>query len=107
MFLRDIAASDLSLQFILKTGFLLTLSVQILDEEKKLTEIFIFTLLCVASKGFMEARKAYEKLLNYQKYHEILQNFEILHTQSKLHGEIFKLAKFCNKRIILKSSKQR
>ena len=28
---------------------------------------------------------------------------KILHTQSKLQGEIFKLAKFCNKRIILKS----
>ena len=36
---------------------------------------------------------------------EILQNSKILHTQSKLQGEIFQLAKFCNKRIILKSSK--
>ena len=40
-------------------------------------------------------------ILNDQKYHEVLQNSEILHTQSKLQGEIFKLAKF------LKSSKQR
>ena len=48
-----------------------------------------------------------KNVLNDQKYHEILQNSKILHTQSKLHGEIFKLAKFCNKRIILKSSKQR
>ena len=37
------------------------------------------------------------------KYHEILQNSKILHTQSKLEGEIFKLTKFCNKRIILSS----
>ena len=36
---------------------------------------------------------------NFQKYHEILQNSNILHTQSKLQGEIFKLAKFCSKRI--------
>ena len=42
-----------------------------------------------------------KNVLNDQKYHEILQNSNILHTQSKLQGEIFKLAKFCNKRIIL------
>ena len=48
-----------------------------------------------------------ENVLNDKKYHEILQNSNILHTQSKLQGEIFKLAKFSNKRIILKSSKQR
>ena len=44
--------------------------------------------------------------LNDQTYHEILKNSKILHTQSKLQGEIFKLAKFCNKMIILKSLKQ-
>ena len=38
-------------------------------------------------------------VLNDQKYHEILQNFKILHTQSRLQGEIFKLVKFCNKRM--------
>ena len=48
-----------------------------------------------------------KNVLNDQKYHKILQNSNILHTQSKPKGEIFKLAKFCNKRIILKSSKQR
>ena len=48
-----------------------------------------------------------KNVLNDQKYHEILQKSKILHTQSKLQGKIFKLAKFCNKRIILKSSKQR
>ena len=48
-----------------------------------------------------------ENVLNVQKHHEILQNCKILHTQSKLQGRIFKLAKFCNKMIILKSSKQR
>ena len=40
-------------------------------------------------------------VLNDQKYHEILQNYKILHTQSKIQGEIFKLAKFGNKRIIV------
>ena len=48
-----------------------------------------------------------KNVFNDQKYYEILQNSKILLTQSKLQGEIFKLAKFCNKRIILKSSKQR
>ena len=43
------------------------------------------------------ARKLTMKnVLNGQKY-EILQNSNILHTQSKLQGEIFKLAKFWNK----------
>ena len=37
---------------------ILTLSVPIPDEDKKLTYIFIFTLLCGASKGFMKALKA-------------------------------------------------
>ena len=32
-----------------------------LDGEKKLTEMFIFTLLCGASKGFMKAFKAFIK----------------------------------------------
>ena len=44
-----------------------------------------------------------KNVLNDQKYHEILQNSKILHTQSKLQDQIFKLAKFCNKRITLKS----
>ena len=42
-------------------GTLLNLSVQILDEEKKLTSIFIFLLLCGALKGFMKALKAFIK----------------------------------------------
>ena len=33
---------------------ILTIPVPILDEEKNLKEIFIFTLLCGASKGFYE-----------------------------------------------------
>ena len=45
-----------------------------------------------------------KNILNDQKY-KILYNSKILHTQSKLQGEILKLAKFCNKRTILKSSK--
>ena len=48
-----------------------------------------------------------KNVLNDQKYSEILQNPKSVHTQSKLHEQIFELAKSCNKRIILKSSKQR
>ena len=39
----------------------LTLPVPIPDEEKKLTYIFIFPLLCGASKGFAKAFKAFIK----------------------------------------------
>ena len=39
----------------------LILSVPILGKERKLTSIFIFTLLCGASKGFMEALKDFRK----------------------------------------------
>ena len=39
----------------------LTLPAPIPDKEKKLTQIFIFTLLCGASKGFMKALKAFIK----------------------------------------------
>ena len=41
--------------------FLLTLPVPTPDEEKKLSEIFIFTLLCGVSKGFIKALKAFIK----------------------------------------------
>ena len=41
-----------------------------------------------------------KNVLNDQKYHEILQISNILHTQSKLQGEIFKLITFCNKTVI-------
>ena len=40
----------------------LTLPAPIPDEEKKLTKIFIFLLLCGVSKGFMMALKAFIKL---------------------------------------------
>ena len=39
----------------------LTLLVPIQGEEKKLSSIFILTLLCSASKGFMKALKAFLK----------------------------------------------
>ena len=39
----------------------LTLPVLIPDEEKKLSWIFTFTLVCGASKGFMKALKAFQK----------------------------------------------
>ena len=38
-----------------------TLPVPIPGKRKKLTQIFIFTLLCDASKGFMKALKAFIK----------------------------------------------
>ena len=40
---------------------MLTLPVPIPDEEKKLSYIFIFTLLCRASKGFRKALKTFIK----------------------------------------------
>ena len=61
----------------------------------------------IAKERQKNAKKLTMKnVLNDQKYHEILQNFKILHTECKLQGEIFKLTKICNKKIILKSSKQ-
>ena len=39
----------------------LTLPDAIPDGERKLTELFIFSLLCVVSKGFMKAFKAFIK----------------------------------------------
>ena len=39
----------------------LTLSVPILGKERKLTSIFISTLFCGASEGFMEALKVFRK----------------------------------------------
>ena len=59
--------------------------------------------LAIVKEREKDARKPTMKnVLNDQKYHEILQNSKILHTQSKLRGEIFKLAKFCNRRDHLK-----
>ena len=40
---------------------LIKLPIRILDNEKKLTLIFIFTLPCGASKSFMETLKAFTK----------------------------------------------
>ena len=42
-------------------NFCLALLVSIPDEEKKLSWIFIFTLLCGVSKGFLKAFKAFKK----------------------------------------------
>ena len=41
---------------------LLTLPVRMPDEERELTQVFIFTLLCDASKGLMKAPKDFIKL---------------------------------------------
>ena len=38
-----------------------------------------------------------KNVLNDQKYHEILQNPKLLHTQHKLQSKIFKLANFATK----------
>ena len=45
----------------IRTDLHLTLFVPIPDEEGKLTQIFIFTLFCGASQGFMKAFKAFIK----------------------------------------------
>ena len=75
---------------------------------------FVFTIGSAMCKPatVKERKKNAKKLtmknvLNDQTYHEILQNSKILHTHSKILGEIFKLAKFSNKRIILKSLQER
>ena len=51
--------SSLLRLFRCSVGLLLALSVRISDEEKKLTQIFIFKLLCGASEGFMKALKGF------------------------------------------------
>ena len=73
---------------------------------------FIFTKgIAMYNPAIVKERKKNTKkltmknVLNDQKHHEILQNSKMLHTQSKLPDEIFKLAKFCKNRIILKSPK--
>ena len=45
----------------------LTLPVPIPDEERKLTQIIIFTILCGPAKGFLKALKPFIKLLRYHK----------------------------------------
>ena len=49
-------------KFSKKICFVLTLPVPVPDEEKKLRKMFIFTLLCGTSKGFMKALKAFIEL---------------------------------------------
>ena len=45
--------------------------------------------------ALVKGREKNVKKLTMKKYHEILQNFKILHTQFKLQDEIFKLEKVC------------
>ena len=47
---------------------MLTLNVPISGKKKKITEIFIFTLLCGASKGFMKALKARQSSVKIKIY---------------------------------------
>ena len=67
---------------------------------------FVFTKgIAICKPAIVKERKKNAKkltmknVLNDQKHLEILQNSKILHTQSNLQGEIFKLAKFCNRMI--------
>ena len=52
--------------YLIKCFVFLTLPLTIPDEKKKLSQIFIFTPLCGASKGFMKALKA----LNLLRHHK-------------------------------------
>ena len=67
-FLRDLDDTFEPLHVGRKTCLIvaLTLPAPLPDKEKKLTYIFIFTLLCGASKGFMKAFKAFESFWNAQ-----------------------------------------
>ena len=57
---------------------------------------FVFTkVIAMCKAALVKAREKNVKKLTMKKYHEILQNFKILHTQSKLQDEIFKLEKVC------------
>ena len=58
----------------------------ILDEEREITEIFIFTLLCVVAKGFMKAIKtatANRMAGSYMKSNIGLKPFEALESSVK------------------------
>ena len=98
-FLSDIAASDLPIQFkITKRGFLLKpLSRTIIFQRgsRSVKGVYSVLKICIYLRNcYVQAKKECQKLtmkdvLNDQKYHEILQNSKILHTQSKLQGGIF------------------
>ena len=79
----------MSLRFVFTKGIAISKPAIVKEREKNITKLTM------------------KNVLNDQKYYENLHICKILHTQSKLSDEIFKLANFCNKRIILRSSKQR
>ena len=59
--------------------------------------------LAIVKEWEKNAKKLTVKNVLYElKYHAMLQNSKILHDQSKVQGEIFKLAKCCNKKDHLK-----
>ena len=68
--------------------FSLTLPVASQDEEKKLTQLFIFTLLCGASKGFMKGLKAYIKSFEAPQRSVKIQTYVIFcfNTISEIYG---------------------
>ena len=88
--LLQVAVSKLTMQIAISRIliFSLTLTVAIQDEEKKLTQLFIFTLLCGASKGFMKALKAYIKSFEALQRSVKIQTYVIFcfHTISEIYG---------------------
>ena len=54
---------------------MLILPVPIPDEEKKLAEVFVLTLLCGASEGLMEALMAFIKLFEYEGLKDLHKTF--------------------------------
>ena len=64
------------------TRYRLTFPVPILDEQRKLTEILIFALLCGVSRGFIKELKAFIELL------EALQRSVTIKTYVNFHFNI-------------------
>ena len=67
----------------------ITLPVPILEEERKITQIFIFTQLCGDSKGFKKVLKAIIKPFEAPQRHvkiKMYLNFFISRQLSEMHG---------------------
>ena len=72
-----------------KYGTLLILPVPIPDKEKKLNQMFISTLLCGASKGFMKTFKAFIKPFEASQRRLKKINLIFISTQvSEMHGTL-------------------
>ena len=90
LFLGDIVASDLSTQFkFSKREFLLKtlLRTMIFQRYSRFTKGTAMCKSAIVKEREKNAKRlTMKKVLKDQKYHEILQNFKILHAQSKLQG---------------------